>query len=82
MRFLARAKLFLKSVCVCVCVRVCVCLCVLEGAVLKLQRREEMAGDTIFAFAIFSQQFCNYSKSHLTHMALWEWQEVGISKIN
>lgn len=25
-----------------------------------------MAGDTIFAFAIFSQQFCNCSKSHLT----------------
>lgn len=36
---------------------------------LQLKRCEQMAGVTIFSFAIFSQQFCNCSKSHhtLTH---------------
>lgn len=33
---------------------------------LQLKRCEQMAGDTIFAFVIFSQQFCHCSKSHLT----------------
>lgn len=48
--------------------KVCVHVCELERAVLKLQLKtcEQMAGDKIFAFAIFSQQFCNCSKSHLT----------------
>lgn len=51
---------------------------------LQLKRCEQMAGVTIFSFAIFFPNSFAIAANHTTHShtALWEWQEVGISKIN